>query len=493
VAIRVNVAALAGLGEVIQYHLCVENRSPAPAHHVVVHNPLPSNARFVRADPEPAAKEPELLWHLGTLPGGATRDIVLVVTPTGEGDVKSCARVQFEHGQCVCTKILRPAIELRKSGPEHAVVNELLNYQLVVTNTGTVAATGIRLTDVLPPELEHASGKRSLTWDLGSLAPGECREVSYQVTAKKTGRICNGAVATADGDLRREVEHCVTVGEASLVITNQGPKRRYVNYASAYQITVENKGTIPLEDVVITDTLPAQTSFVSASERGRVSAPSIKPDSVSAPSSEPDAVSAPSVEPEPATAPSPSTVRWSLGTLKPGEKKTVDLVFRANQLGTICHDAIATASRGQKARAEACTEFVGVSALWLDLSDTQDPIEVGGETSYVISVTNRGTIPATNIRLEALVPEELEVTRVQGPSDHKRDGARILFDAITLQSKGEARYVVHVKANASGDVRFKVDLKADQLYSGLPVHEEESTTIYKVNNITTSEPPPAAP
>ena len=59
VKIRVRVPATALANEEIEYRIGVENTSSAAAaHHVSVHNPLPANARFVRAEPEPAAREP---------------------------------------------------------------------------------------------------------------------------------------------------------------------------------------------------------------------------------------------------------------------------------------------------------------------------------------------------------------------------------------------------------------------------------------------------
>src|SRR5207302_639291 len=61
--------------------------------------------RFVRASPEPHEVGAELRWRLGTLPPRACCEITLVLLPCGPGDVKNCARVQFEHGQCVCTRV----------------------------------------------------------------------------------------------------------------------------------------------------------------------------------------------------------------------------------------------------------------------------------------------------------------------------------------------------------------------------------------------------
>src|SRR5262245_32245100 len=74
VSIRVRVAAAAAAGQDLEYRICVTNRSRAAAHHVLVRDPLPANAAFVRAAPEPAQREPELVWHLGTLPPCACRE-----------------------------------------------------------------------------------------------------------------------------------------------------------------------------------------------------------------------------------------------------------------------------------------------------------------------------------------------------------------------------------------------------------------------------------
>src|SRR5262249_36545801 len=95
VALRVRVPASVSAGQEIEYRICVENSSSAAAHHVQVRDPLPANARFVRATPEPTAQEPELLWDLGTLEARACREIVLVLAPTDGGEVRNCARVQF--------------------------------------------------------------------------------------------------------------------------------------------------------------------------------------------------------------------------------------------------------------------------------------------------------------------------------------------------------------------------------------------------------------
>jgi len=53
----------------------------------------------------------------------------------------------------------------------------------------------------------------------------------------------------------------------------------------------------------------------------------------------------------------------------------------------------------------------------------------------------------------------------------------LTFDPINLEPDQEARYEVTVDAAKAGDLRFKVEMYADQLTSGLPVYKEAHTTV----------------
>jgi uncharacterized repeat protein (TIGR01451 family) len=429
----------------------------------MVRNAIPADAKFVRADPPPHTEKPELRWQLGTLRPGATREIVLILRPLGKGSVKNCARVQFEHGQCVCTKIGppgpvfrstrpdRPELEFSKKGPAQAAPGSTLTYELIVTNTGGADLTGIRVTDKLPDGLEHSSGKKVLTWDIEALAPGQRRTIEYQVTAKKKGRLCNEAEATAAGGLRKNATHCVTVGNAKLILTKTGPARQYLNLQATYFITAKNTGEVNLEGVTLTDPLPEGTTFVRASGDGQLTA---------------------------------NEVRWQLGMLAAGESRTVQLTLQARAAGKVTNWATATAGPGISASAEAATEFRGVSALLAELVDTQDPVEVGADTSYVITLRNQGMVPVTNIRIRAVVPREMSLTRAKGPVDNRlgqriKEGQEVIFEPLKTLAPGTVvRYEVFVKARQPGDARFTVDVTADQLKVGGPVHLQESTAVY---------------
>jgi uncharacterized repeat protein (TIGR01451 family) len=244
-----------------------------------------------------------------------------------------------------------------------------------------------------------------------------------------------------------------------------GPKQQLVSQPATYQITVSNPGTAAALNVLVTGILPVGTRFVTASDGGRFHV---------------------------------GQVAWLLGNLAPGATRSVQLTLRAEAPGEICPRAGALADPGLKAEAQTCTAFQGASAMLLEVVDRKDPVPVGGETSYVIQVLNQGHVPVTDVRIKAIVPPEMALLRARGPVDNKlgeqsRDGQAVLFDPLPHLEPGvKQEYEVYVKALRPGDVRFKVELTADQLRVGGTVHEEESTRVYQEDDATPA-PPPAAP
>ncbi len=105
VSLHVRAPASAAAGQEVDYRILVENTSQAAAYHVRVRSAVPAAATFVRASPEPTARDPQIIWELDTLPPGTSREILLTLKPTADGDIDVTARVQFEHGESVRTHV----------------------------------------------------------------------------------------------------------------------------------------------------------------------------------------------------------------------------------------------------------------------------------------------------------------------------------------------------------------------------------------------------
>jgi uncharacterized repeat protein (TIGR01451 family) len=434
VSLRVRALASAAAGQSLEYRISVENITRAPAHHVTVRNPLPANATFVSATPNPDQKDPELLWRLGTLEGGARREIVLVLAPTG-GDVTNCARVSFEHGQCVTTRVSRPQLTVRKTGPTEASLNDMLTFRITVTNTGSVEANDVVLVETLPAGLQHGhepfDKPKQLTWRLGSLAPGKSHTVEYQATARATGALRTAAEATAAGGILSDVaRHTVTVGNRVMTLEIEGPRTAYVRRAVNYFLTVKNEGNLPVSDVVVTDPLPEGLEFEEANQGGRVA---------------------------------DNRVQWRVGTLAAGQSRILQLRVRSDAEREVRQMPAATAGGGLKASTEITTKFAGAAGFDFDVDASAYAVEVDTPVRYVIRVFNRGTGAQTAVRVVAELPPEMEFKEAKGPDElkYRADKGVVTFDPLpSLAVNSEVVYEVVAVARKVGGARARVGMAA---------------------------------
>jgi uncharacterized repeat protein (TIGR01451 family) len=435
VSIHVRAPVAAAPGQDIEYRIRVENASRAAAHHVLVRNPLPAHAKFVRATPKPDEETPELLWRLGTLEGGASREVVLVLSPTGSGDVDDCARVQFEHGECVTTRISRPQLAVRKTGPTEAAVGESLTFRITVTNTGAAPAADVVLVESLVAGLQlgqEAFDRRTeKTWRLGTLAPGQSETVEYQATARVAGRLCTAAEATAAGGIISEpARHCVNVGSRDVTLEIEGPRTAYAKRPVNFFLTLKNSGTLPASDVVVTNTLPEGLEFLEANQGGRYRE---------------------------------GTIRWDLGTVPPGQSRILQLRVQSDAEREVRQMPVATYGRGGKASTEITTKFLGAAGFDFDVSASEYAVEVDTPVRYKVTVFNRGTGAQTNVGIEVELPPQMEFKEAKGPAGLKfrEDKGVVTFDPLpTLAADANAEYEVVAVARKVGDARVQVRMRA---------------------------------
>ncbi len=445
VNVRLRVPADINVNQELECKIIVENTSTSPAHHVILHSPLPAGVKFVSASPEPSAKDPELIWKLGTLSANCKQEITIVLLPTTTGAIANCARVQFEHGECTTTKVHKPALQVRREGPKEALKGDELKFLLTVSNTGDTELTNLKLEEFLPVGFEHESRQKILRWEMASLPPGDSETTEYTVKAVAAGKACPRAVLRADGDLKDEFESCVQINEPKMNLMKSGPQKRYVNLPAVYQITVENPGVVPLTGVSISDQVPEDATFVRASDNGEQRE---------------------------------KQVVWALGDLDPGTSKTVELELKANREGTILNQAVARADRGLSKQAQIKTVFAGVAALSMNVQNNNDPLELGNTLTFNITVNNPGSSLAKNVRVSLEAPAQLEIVRAAGDADHEKLGNVVTFKPINIPAGATVSFQVEARAVRAGvHVRTLVRLEADQLSSGA-VDQEQVVTIF---------------
>jgi uncharacterized repeat protein (TIGR01451 family) len=118
-----------------------------------------------------------------------------------------------------------------------------------------------------------------------------------------------------------------------------------------------------------------------------------------------------------------------------------------------------------------------IPAILLEVVDLEDPVEVGKPVTYVIKVTNQGTIVGNNIRLVCTLPPCQAFVSGDGATAVQAQGDTVTMESLpTLEPKAAASWRVVCKATQAADARIKVALTSDQVPR--PVVHHEATQQY---------------
>ena len=431
------------LGTEYEYELKLTNLTQSPIENIVFSEQLADGLEIRSINPAPDQRADTMAtWQIAALGSRESRSIRIRAVPQRLGDILSCAAVTFSTEACSSVRIVEPALQLVKTAPAEVILCDPIPLKFVVTNTGTGVATSVEVRDPLPEGWSSRDGRSELVFTVGDLAPGQSRELSAEARASDAGSYSNRATATGGGNLSAEATASTRVLQPVLELSKTCPEMRYLGRPATFELTVRNTGDAPARDTVVVDTLPAGLQYQAATDGGTHAS---------------------------------GRVSWSLGTLAPNESRTVSVTAQTLQIGRFSNAAVAKAYCAE-ASAELPLEVKGVPAILLEVVDVEDPIEIGSNITYVITVTNQGTAVGTNIVVNAELPTEMSYVSADG-TQPSVSGQRITFAPLpSLAPKAKATYRIIATGNGAGDLRFSVSMTSDQTIS--PVGETESTHVY---------------
>lgn len=167
---------------------------------------------------------------------------------------------------------------------------------------------------------------------------------------------------------------------------------------------------------------------------------------------------------------------WEVSNLASNATQQLCAAFTLPQPGVLPFAATASGTMAETARSPCESKIFGVPAILIDAVDLEDPVEVGHEVTYDIKITNQGSVPCTNLRLVCTLPENEEFVSGSGPTPvQAQEGTVTTGPLASFSPKAVVTWRVVVKAVKAGDVRFKVNLYADEFET--PIFEEESTLL----------------
>lgn len=297
----------------------------------------------------------------------------------------------------------------KTAAPDPVRAGENLTYVISVRNNGPVDATNVVVTDSLT-SLVATGSLQSVTTSQGTCTPAAPADGATINLSCALGTLVNGGTATitvvvrplaatsaartntariSSADIadpnRNNNSGSVTSQVTALVdmtlSKTDTPDPVQAGTPLTYVLTARNAGPSTASTVVVTDPLPANVAFISATASGGGTCTT------------------------PAVNDVGGTVQCTWGSIATASQQTVTIVVRPLAGATSVHNVASVTTTTEEASTtnNSATADTAVTAAAVDILvnkvDTIDPVAVGQTTGYVVTVTNAGPSYATNVTL----------------------------------------------------------------------------------------------
>ncbi|MEM7533324.1 MAG: CARDB domain-containing protein [Chloroflexota bacterium] len=452
------------IGHELTYHIGYRNEGNAHLTDVVITDTLPTGAEIVSTTglASPTVTGNQLIWQLGTVPGdaapGYTGDLYVTIripddTPPGstfvnqvvgsttitetgtrsnQAEVRSTIQAQYRNLSVTNEWANDGTSGLPKADDE-------LTYRLQLHNSGNSAITNIWMTDTLPAHATYVgwSGDSSamlvstdngqVVWQMAALAANSSSgyiSVTVRFDAALTSDVVlvnHVAVWTS------EIETDYTDNEAThtqrSLIDGRDLKVQKAWTGGApipgntltYQLTYHNLGTLAVNNVILTDTLPAGTTFLSADAVGWTQAISS------------------------------NVVTWQRASVDgqaTGHINVTVLLTDSVAVGSALQNDVTIASSDIDDNVTNNTAQVtlpviaGTRDLSIDLRVDSGVATPGGEITYRLTYRNDGSEAAHDVQVLLTLPSQMSVFKSTGNFTPTVTGNKVVWSLGTVPAVG---------------------------------------------------------
>ncbi|MFD7154615.1 LPXTG cell wall anchor domain-containing protein [Kribbella sp. NPDC059898] len=405
-------------GQPVTYTLTVTNNGPSAAQSVKVTDPVPAPLQYVSAKSSAGScteASGTATCAVGTVAPGDTVTVTVVANvPSGTppNDLKNTATVASPTPDPVDTNNTatytittgaQANITITKTAsPDPVVAGKAITYKLTVRNTGPSDAQVVRVVDDVPDAVTgvqaSADGGATCTAVNGqvrcmaaTLAAGDNFVVTVTGTvAAKTapGELANTATATSETPTDPTTSDNTSTttptvrAEADLSVVKTAPATAVAGDELTYTLAVHNAGPSDAVGTVVTDPLPAGTTFVSAARCTHED----------------------------------SVVSCTVGRLAPGDSTTITVVVKVSPdqpAGTLTNKATVSSQtpdpNDSNNSSTAETKLTTAADLAITKTVQPSPLVAGGEAVYRLTVHNTGPSTAQQVSVTDAVPAGLSV------------------------------------------------------------------------------------
>ncbi|MDQ6800599.1 MAG: DUF11 domain-containing protein [Acidobacteriota bacterium] len=437
-------------GANITYTVTVSNVGNTGAHNVSLTDAVPANTTFVSetqtSGPAFACATPAV-GATGTVTcnnalfaAGASADFQIVVrvnpaatngtTITNTANASTTdtdPNLSNNTATTTTTVVVGSDVSVAKTGPASIGSGSNIAYTVTVSNIGTSDALGVTLGDVIPSGATFFSesqtggplftcsnpsvgGTGTISCSIGTLGVGATATFSITLTANAApgSTITNTATVSststdANAGNNSASASTVVAGPDLAVTKTDAPDPVTPGSNITYTITVMNNGTGGANNVSLSDTLPAGTTFLSETQTAGPAFTCMNP------------------------APGASgTVNCTIALLGAATTATIQVVVQVGAsvtAGTIISNT-ATASTtstepnltNNSATTTTTVSAITIADLVITKSDSPDPVSAGSSITYTIVVTNNGSAAAASVSLSDAVPPNTTFAAFTAPA-----------------------------------------------------------------------------
>ncbi len=425
----------------------VKNLTDVELQNIVVNLDNLSNVQFISSSPEWTRKNGEVRWDLPVLPASGTEVIRFRAKAMAAGSASNCLSVTYANRLCATTSVVEPQLQLAKSAtPEVCGTCADITLTYAVRNSGTGVARGVVVKDTLPEGLVLRDGRTAVELQAGDLAAGVERIYNLSAQAKRRGTFTSAAYATSESGPTAQSEAPATVvRQPAFAFSCDANNRVFLGRDLDYRITVRNIGDCDASEVLVKAPVPSGSTFLAADSLGRMEE---------------------------------GTVAWRMDRLGKGEAATLTMSIRPSAIGIARTTATASAACVAAASTECSTEIAGIPAILLEVVDTLDPVEVGSDTTFIVTATNQGSSADTNVQVVATLPPSMQFVSGSGATPVVAVGQSVTMSRVASLAPGaKAEWRVVVRAKSAQDARSRWEMTSDQFKT--PVIETESSNLYE--------------
>lgn len=384
----------------------------------------------------------QFVWKIPRVDAQGEEQLVLHVIP------RICKELQLNiscdyrrPATAARINVEEPKLEMELTGPDEALWGSQVMYQLRVRNVGNGDAENIKL------ELMQ-TGSDMKSCELFLLSAGDEQVIPVDVWTGRQDHVNIDIQATGTNNVSAKVFKQVSVKRPNLEIRVESPTIQFVGNEVEYVVHAKNSGTAEAKNVNLTVNIPLGAKYVSSSLGGQAT-------------------------PQ-------NQVVWNREALPVGAEFTATVTCLLNREGDCKLDVTATDKSGLVSNAFSLLRAEAMADLKMLVESPQGPIEVGQETIFTVTLTNRGTKPAEDVQVIASFAEGLEPIPFESANNKIEDG-QVFFERISSIAGNGQFTTLKIKAKADKPGNHRIRVEVISTPSNTHLVYEQATFFYLKN------------